>query len=100
MRKVTFGQRLRYAFDKSLSRGTISLIGWLRLASLLIVIVATAILLLTGIAPEAPEGQEAQTLGPAEAFWQSLMRSMDPGTLAGDAGWKYRALMLIVTVGG
>jgi voltage-gated potassium channel Kch len=100
MRKVTLGQRLRYAFDKSLSRGTVSLIGWLGLASLLIVITATAILLLTGVAPDAPEGQEPQTLGPAEAFWQSLMRSMDPGTLAGDTGWKYRALMLTVTVGG
>jgi voltage-gated potassium channel Kch len=100
MRKVTFGQRLRYAFDKSLSRGTVSLIGWLGLASLLIVIAATVILLLTGVAPEAAEGQEAQTLSPAEAFWQSLMRSMDPGTLAGDTGWKYRVLMLVVTIGG
>jgi voltage-gated potassium channel Kch len=100
MRTVTLGQRLRYAFDKSLSRGTVSLIGWLGLASLLIVVTATAILLLTGVAPDAPEGQEPQTLGPAEAFWQSLMRSMDPGTLAGDTGWKYRALMLVVTVGG
>ena len=52
------------------------------------------------LAAEAPEGQEAQTLSPAEAFWQSLMRSMDPGTLAGDTGWKYRALMLVVTIGG
>ena len=100
MRKVSFGQRLRYAFDKSLSRGTISLIGWLGLVSLLIVIIATIIILTTGIAPEAPEGQEAQSLSPAEAFWQSLMRSMDPGTLAGDTGWKYRALMLVVTIGG
>jgi voltage-gated potassium channel Kch len=100
MRKVTFGQRLRYAFDKSLSRGTVSLIGWLGLVSLLIVIAATAILLLTGVAPEAPEGQESQPLSPAEAFWQSLMRSMDPGTLAGDTGWKYRVLMLVVTIGG
>ncbi|HEY6186872.1 MAG TPA: hypothetical protein VIW80_04275 [Pyrinomonadaceae bacterium] len=100
MRKATFGERLRYAFDKSLSGGTISLIGWLALASVLIVLVATAILLLTGIAPDAPEGQDPQAFSLAEAFWQSLMRSLDPGTLAGDTGWKYRALMLTVTVGG
>lgn len=100
MRKATFGERLRYAFDKSLSGGTISLIGWLGLASGLIVIAATAILLLTGIAPDAPEGQDAQTFSLAEAFWQSLMRSIDPGTLAGDTGWSYRILMLIVTLGG
>lgn len=100
MRKATFGERLRYAFDKSLSGGTASLIGWLALISLMIVITATIILLLTGIAPDAPEGQEAQAFTFAEAFWQSLMRSIDPGTLAGDTGWSYRILMLIITVGG
>jgi voltage-gated potassium channel Kch len=100
MRKATFGERLRYAFDKSLSGGTISLIGWLGLVSLIIVLIATAIMLLTGIAPAAAEGQEPQTLSFVEAFWQSLMRSMDPGTLAGDTGWSYRILMLVITVGG
>lgn len=100
MRKATFGERLRYAFDKSLSGGTVSLIGWLGLASLIIVLIATAILILTGIAPAAVEGQEAQTFSFIEAFWQSLMRSMDPGTLAGDTGWSFRILMLIITVGG
>jgi ion channel POLLUX/CASTOR len=100
MRKATFGERLRYAFDKSLSGGTISLIGWLALVSGLIVLTATAILLLTGIAPEVAEGQDPQTFSLAEALWQSLMRSMDPGTLANDTGWKYRILMLSVTVGG
>ncbi|HEX8707118.1 MAG TPA: TrkA C-terminal domain-containing protein [Pyrinomonadaceae bacterium] len=100
MRKATFGERLRYAFDKSLSGGTISLIGWLGLASILIVVTATVILLLTGITPEAPEGQEPQALNFLEALWQSLMRALDPGTLAGDAGWRYRVLMLLVTAGG
>jgi ion channel POLLUX/CASTOR len=100
MRKATFGERLRYAFDKSLSGGTISLIGWLGLVSGLIVLTATVILLLTGIAPEVAEGQDRQTFSLAEALWQSLMRSLDPGTLAGDSGWKYRVLMLTVTVGG
>jgi voltage-gated potassium channel Kch len=100
MRKATFGERLRYAFDKSLSGGTISLIGWLGLVSGLIVLTATVILLLTGIAPDAPEGQDPQSFTLAEALWQSLMRSLDPGTVAGDTGWTYRALMLTVTVGG
>jgi voltage-gated potassium channel Kch len=100
MRKITFGERLRYAFDKSLSRGTISLVGWLGLVSLSIVLAATAVLLLVGIAPEAPEGQEQQTFSLAEALWQSLMRSIDPGTLAGDTGWGYRILMFVVTIGG
>ena len=100
MRKATIGERLRYGFDKSLSGGTVSLIGWLGLISLLIVVSATLVLLLTGIGPEAPEGQEATVFTFAEAFWQSLMRSIDPGTLANDMGWSYRALMFLVTVGG
>ncbi len=100
MRKVTFGERLRYAFDKSLSGGTVSLVGWLGLVSLSIVLTATAILLLTGIAPDVPDGQEPTGYNFAEAFWQSLMRSIDPGTLAGDSGWAFRILMLAVTVGG
>jgi voltage-gated potassium channel Kch len=98
MRKPTFTERLRYSFDKSLSGGTISLIGWLGLVSLLIVLTATAVLLLTGISPESGEGE--QSLSFVEAFWQSLMRALDPGTLAGDSGWRYRVLMLIVTAGG
>ncbi|HEX8723671.1 MAG TPA: hypothetical protein VF736_23850 [Pyrinomonadaceae bacterium] len=100
MKKATLGQRLRYAFDRSLSGGTVSLIAWLAAGSLLIVLTATAFIMATGLAPDAAEGQEPQALGFAEAFWQSLMRSLDPGTVAGDAGWGYRALMLAVTLGG
>jgi voltage-gated potassium channel Kch len=100
MRKATFKERLRYSFDRSLSGGTVSLIGWLGLVSVLIVLTATIILILTGIAPEAAEGQGPQSLSFVEAFWQSLMRALDPGTLAGDTGWRYRVLMLIVTAGG
>ena len=100
MRKATFGERLRYAFDRSLSGGTISLVGWLGLVSAAIVLTATAILLVFEIAPDVPEGQETQSFGFAEAFWQSLMRAIDSGTLAGDTGWTYRILMLGVTLGG
>ena len=87
MKKATLSQRLRYAFDRSLSGGTASLIGWLALGSVAIVLMATAFIILTGLAPEAAEGQEPQALGFAEAFWQTLMRSIDAGTVAGDTGW-------------
>jgi voltage-gated potassium channel Kch len=100
MKKATLSQRLRYAFDRSLSGGTVSLIGWLALGSLVVVLTATAVILFAGLAPEAAEGQEPQALGAVEAFWQSLMRAMDPGTLAGDTGWAFRLVMFAVTVGG
>jgi hypothetical protein len=36
----------------------------------------------------------------AERFWQSLLRVIDPGTMATDAGWGPRLLSLMVTVSG
>lgn len=100
MKKISLSERVRYAFDKSLSRGTVSLVGWLALVSLAIVVIATIVLLIVGIAPETPDGQSSPAFSFAEAFWQSLMRAIDPGTLAGDLGWPYRVLMFLVTIGG
>ena len=50
--RVTWGERLRYAFDKSMAAGPISLIGWLSLLTLLVIVVATILLELTGITSE------------------------------------------------
>ncbi len=87
--------RLRYEFDKSMAAGTLALIGWLGVASLLIVIVAGLFLVLSGITqPDQPR------LGFAEAAWESLMRAMDAGTVGGDSGWAFRGVMLIVTLAG
>jgi len=33
-------------------------------------------------------------------MWQAMLRTLDPGVVAGDAGWQLRLLMLIVTIGG
>ena len=35
-----------------------------------------------------------------EAAWESLMRSMDAGTVAGDTGWGFRFVGLLVTIAG
>ncbi len=45
--------------------------------------------------PKEPEGFSFP-----EAVWQSLMRSMDAGSVAGDTGWLFRGLMLLVTFEG
>jgi voltage-gated potassium channel Kch len=95
MAKPALGARLRYAFDKSMAGGPIALIGWLALVSLAIILVAGLILALLEI---APTGSDPMSL--VEAFWQSLMREMDPGTLAGDLGWPMRIVMLAVTLSG
>ena len=91
----SWGARLRYEFDKSMSAGPIALIGWLAVLSLIVIILAGAIIALLRI---TPEGGEA--LGFVEAMWASLMRTLDAGTMGGDTGWTFRIVMLAVTIGG
>jgi voltage-gated potassium channel Kch len=95
MKRITFSDRLRYHFDNFMSRGTVALIGALGLLSLVVVLVAGLIIYLAGF---AQQGEAA--LGLREAIWESLMRTLDPGTMGGDTGWGFRLVMLGVTVGG
>jgi voltage-gated potassium channel Kch len=87
--------RLRYRFDNFMSRGTIALIGGLGVVSLLVIVVAAIILAITRFAQEG-----AEPLNFGEAAWESLMRTLDSGTMGGDTGWGFRFVMLGVTLGG
>ncbi|MGX5668480.1 CASTOR/POLLUX-related putative ion channel [Rhizobium daejeonense] len=87
--------RLRYEFDKSMAGGAIALIGWLALISLVVIILAGIFLAISGIAPEGGE-----PVGFLEGVWESLMRTMDAGTMGGDMGWGFRMVSLVVTVIG
>lgn len=78
-----------------MSAGPVALIGWLALLSLVVIIVASVVLVLFQLAPEG--GQPVDFL---EAAWESLMRSMDAGTVAGDTGWSFRMVGLLVTIAG
>ncbi|HEX6033355.1 MAG TPA: hypothetical protein VFY83_02930, partial [Anaerolineales bacterium] len=93
--KPTFYQRLRYQFDNLMARGTPAMIGVLFVFSLIIVIIAGAIIAMTGFAQEG--GGE---LSFGEAMWESLMRTLDSGTMGGDTGAGFRVVMLFVTLGG
>ena len=95
MAKPGLGAQLRYAFDKSMAAGTVALIGWLGLVSLALIAIAGAFLAITHISPagEAP-------MGFIEGTWASLMRTLDSGTMGGDAGWGFRLVMLLVTLAG
>ena len=88
--------RARYLFDKSMSAGTIALIGWLGAMSLVIILIASALIVVMGIAPEG----EPAPHDFVETGWESLMRTIDAGTLGGDQGWAYRLVMLLVTIAG
>ncbi len=89
------GARLRYEFDKSMAAGPIALIGWLAILSLILIVIAGAVIVVLGIAPEG-----GTPLDFGEAVWESLMRTLDSGTMGGDAGWAFRWVMLFVTLGG
>lgn len=94
--KPTFRQRLRYQFDNLMSRGTPALIGMLFVLSLVIVMIAGAIISTANIVQEG----EATPLSFGEAAWESLMRTFDAGTMGADTGAGFRLVMLIVTLGG
>lgn len=94
-KQITFSDKLRYNFDRSMAAGPIAMIGWLALVSLGLILLAAVILTLVGIKPEGSEN-----LSFIEAAWESLMRTLDSGTMGGDAGWGFRIVMLLVTLGG
>ncbi|MEU8346021.1 potassium transporter TrkA [Spirillospora sp. NPDC048832] len=92
---MTRRERIRYWFDRTMSKGTPALIGWLGLASAaLVLVVATAAVV---IAPR-DTGENGHWPG---MVWRSLLRTLDPGTMGDDTGTApFLALMLISTVGG
>lgn len=96
----SLGERARYRFDTWMSRGTVALIALLGLATAVFVIVLSAItILFVAVFPDDYNRFEGDYT-PWDVFWDSLMRTLDPGTMGGDRGWGFRILMLIVTVGG
>ncbi|MFL5804346.1 MAG: CASTOR/POLLUX-related putative ion channel [Roseiflexaceae bacterium] len=95
MYKASLPDRLRYRFDNIMSRGTIALIGLLAVLSTLVIVVVSIFVTTVGIAPEGSEN-----LSFVEAVWESLMRTLDSGTMGGDVGWGFRFSMLLVTLGG
>ncbi len=93
--KIGILERLRYEFDKTMAAGTGALIGWLGIVSLIIIIFFGAFVAIFGIAPEG-----SGPLGFGEGMWESLMRTLDSGTMGGDTGWSFRLTMLFVTLSG
>ncbi|MPM01810.1 hypothetical protein SDC9_48050 [bioreactor metagenome] len=95
MKKASLRERLKYRFDMMMSKGPLAVIVWLAIATLLLVILAAGFIAAFGITPE-----DTDEMSFIEAFWQSLMRTLDAGTMGGGAGWGFRVVMLIVTIGG
>ncbi len=96
MSKPAVRERVRYWFDKKMSRGTPALIGLLALASLALIGVVTGLVLLLDPVDAAQDG-------PLGVLWKSLMRALDSGAVGEDYGQTqpiFLILMLVMTIGG
>ncbi len=87
--------RLRYAFDNSMSRGTPALVAWLGAITLVLIVVFAVITTVTGL-----RGEDAD-----EGFWKelfySLNHALDAGFVGGDTGsWQFLLTMLVLTLAG
>jgi voltage-gated potassium channel Kch len=94
--KPTFRQRFRYFFDSLMSRGTPAMIGMLFVLSFAIVVTAGIIISIFNFTQKG----DLTPLPFGEAAWESLMRTLDPGTMGQDTGSGFRVVMLLVTLGG
>lgn len=75
-----------------MSKGPVAAIALLVIASFFVILFFASLVSLFGIIPT-----EQQSGGFVEAFWMSLMRTLDPGTMGDDDGWPFRVVMLLVT---
>ncbi|MBS1634697.1 MAG: NAD-binding protein [Bacteroidetes bacterium] len=95
--KATLKERTRYYFENVMSKGPMSLIKWLAVISLLVILVCAVIIIAFGI-KSSPDAE-----GPLdfiEGAWQSLMATLDSGTMGGDEGWSFRMVRFIATIAG
>jgi ion channel POLLUX/CASTOR len=90
MKKISWLDRLRYAFDNTLANGPLALVGWLALASTLLVV-------LTSVIVRAIAGHDMRFL---VIFWDVLFQALTPNPVAFDAGpAPFLLAMLLVTLG-
>ncbi len=93
--KTTWRQYLRYRFDALLARGTWAVLLWLGAVTFAVVLVASFLLRRADVSLAGSE--DASWF---EDFWQSLLRTLDTGTMAGDIGVRQRLVALAVTIFG
>ncbi len=91
-KKPTWRARLNYSFDNALSKGPLVLIGWLALAALILVVLATVVsLLIPGVAPDGT--------GLKEVFWDFLFQALTPNPFDVTSPLPFLFIMLVVTLG-
>ncbi|MFM6980937.1 MAG: CASTOR/POLLUX-related putative ion channel [Micrococcales bacterium] len=77
-----------------MSRGLVALIGLLAVASAVFIALMALVVVTFKLFPPHDK------LTFDQAFWYSLLRTLDPGTMGGDQGDGFRLAMLLVTIVG
>ncbi len=97
MKRATTRERLRYAFDNFMGRGTrAQIVGLFAIAGLMILAIATLVYVTGQIA-----GASIGNTDLLNSIWQSLLRTLDPGTMGSDSGQSgFVIAMFIITLGG
>ncbi len=96
MKPPSLRERLRYSFDNFMARGTIALIAGLGVVAAVGILAVTLVL---GILGYADGGFVNGGTTMSDLLWNSLMRTLDPGTMGGDsAPFGFLLGMLAVTL--
>ncbi len=93
---MNWKNNLRYYFENTISSGPIAVIKWLGIISFISIFIIGLLIVFFGISDD-PEGNPLNLL---EAIWQSLMATLDSGTMGGDVGWSFRVLRFGATLVG
>jgi len=90
--KPSRGERIRYVFDNFMARGTVALILGLFVVAAVGVIIISFVVAILYAEPGTPI---------TDLLWNSMMRTLDPGTMGGDTGpFGFLVGMLAVTLFG
>jgi voltage-gated potassium channel Kch len=91
MDKPSWTDRLRYAFDNVMSKGTVALIGWLAVISLVVILVVSLVVWFTGVTYEASL---------VEQLWAYLLHGLGGYDPMSGVPWSLRLATLLVTFTG
>jgi len=95
--KKPFSSHFRYHFDNLMSKGTPAMIGLLFAFTATVLFVIATVLINSPVVPI----ENNQPMGLGKALYIILLRTLDPGTMAGDVGpWPFLFTMLGVTLFG
>jgi ion channel POLLUX/CASTOR len=92
MTRPSLGSRIRYAFDNTISRGPLSLLGWLGLVATALVVITSLVVVVLHAAPD---------LSAPAVIWTMLLQALAPNPVDVGAGpLPFLIAMLFITLTG